>query len=508
MAENSGNYKRIAKNTIMLYFRMLLIMFVSLYTVRALLSALGQEDYGLYNVIGGIVVMFSFLSNVLSSASQRYFAYEIGKEDYHKLSKTYSVMLILYVIFTIIIIILAETIGLWFLHNKMTIPPNRLFAAEFVYQFSIFSFCWKILTSPHQAIIIANERMGVYAYVGIAEVFLQLILVVLLSRIPGDSLIVYSVLMFAITFTINSCYVIYSRKKYRGIKFIREWDKQLFSNVVSYSSWTLLGTLAAVARGQGINIVLNVYFTPIVNASRGIAHNVESAVTSFANSFYTAVRPQIIKYYAQRDFESCYKLVFRSSKFSYYLLMLFIIPIIAYTPDILSLWLNDYPEFSVVFVRLILLSALIDSLANPLITFNQATGNVKMYQIVVGILVLCNIPFSILAFELGASPTAAFIVSIAIAFLAMLARLEVLYKQHRFPVKRYIKEVVYQISIVSVVCSISSMALKRLIGQGSPFTSILGILSIMTMSIIVSIVIGTDKSEKVSVVQFVKSKIK
>lgn len=508
MAENTGNYKRIAKNTIMLYFRMLLIMFVSLYTVRALLSALGQEDYGLYNVIGGIVVMFSFLSNVLSSASQRYFAYEIGKEDYHNLSKTYSVMIIMYVIFTIIIIILAETIGLWFLHNKMTIPSNRFFAAQFVYQFSIFSFCWKILTSPHQAIIIANEKMGVYAYVGIAEVFLQLILVVILSTIPGDSLIVYSVLMFAIVFIINSCYVIYSRKKYKKIKFVREWDKQLLSNIVSYSSWTLLGTLAAVARGQGINIVLNVYFTPIVNASRGIAHNVESAVTSFANSFYTAVRPQIIKYYAQRDLESCYKLVFRSSKYSYYLLMLFIIPIVSYTPDILNIWLNDYPEYSVVFVRLILLSTLIDSLANPLITFNQATGNVKMYQIVVGILVLCNIPFSILAFELGASPTAAFIVSIVIAFLAMLARLVVLYKQHRFPVKRYMTEVIFPIATVSVVCSISSMALKFSIGHGSSFTLVIGILSIMTMSIIVSIVLGTDKSEKVSVVQFVKSKIK
>lgn len=508
MAESSGNYKRIAKNTIMLYFRMLLIMLVSLYTVRALLATLGQEDYGLYNVIGGIVVMFSFLTHVLSSASQRFFAYEIGKADYTKLSKTYSVMLILYAIVVAIVILLAETIGLWFFHNKMTIPVERMYAAEFVYQFSILSFCWKVITAPHQAIIIANEKMGVYAYVGIAEVLLQLILVLLLVKLPGDSLIAYSVLMFVIVFIINSIYIIYSRIKYKQIRFVAKWDKELATNVVSYSGWTLFGAIASICRSQGLNIILNVYFTPFVNAARGVAHNVNSSVSSFAGNFYTAVRPQIVKYYAQRDFDACFKLVFRSTKFSYYLLMLFIVPIFCYTPEILTLWLKDYPEYAVIFTRLIMITALIDALGNPIITFNQATGDIKLFQIVISLIFMANVPLSIVAFEMGAGPKTAFIISICISIVAMMARLVISSFKHHFPLGKYVKEVLMPLAIVTLLSIIVAVLWTYININPSKIYGLIINVSILMISIgLLSVFLGFNKTERQFALSFITSKI-
>lgn len=508
MAENSGNYKRIAKNTIMLYFRMLLIMFVSLYTVRALLATLGQEDYGLYNVIGGIVVMFSFLTHVLSSASQRFFAYEIGKADYTKLSKTYSVMLMLYAIVVAIVILLAETIGLWFFHNKMTIPVDRMYAAEFVYQFSILSFCWKVVTAPHQAIIIANEKMGVYAYVGIAEVLLQLILVLLLGKLPGDSLIAYSVLMFVIVFIINCIYIVYSRIKYRQIRFMANWDNELAKNVVSYSGWTLFGAIASICRSQGLNIILNVYFTPIVNAARGIAHNVNSSVSSFAGNFYTAVKPQIVKYYAQRNYDACFKLVFRSTKFSYFLLLLFIVPIFCYTPEILTLWLNNYPDYAIVFTRLIIITALIDALGNPIITFNQATGDIKLFQIVVSLIYMANIPLSIAAFEMGAGPKTAFVISICISILAMSARLIISNYKHHFPLVRYVKEVLLPLLLVTVLSiTVAFVWLFIDINPSKLYGLTINVGILMASIGLLSFMLGFNKQERQFALSFIIKKI-
>lgn len=508
MANKNSNYNRIAVNTVMLYFRMLLIMLVSLYTVRVLLSALGQEDYGIYNVVGGIVVLFSFLTHVLSSASQRFFAFYIGQDNYNELSKIYSAILLLFGIVSAVIIVLAETVGLWFLHNKMTIPPERMIAANWVYQFSIFSFCWKVITSPHQAIIIAHEKMNIYAYVGIAEVLLQLILVLILQRVSKDRLIVYAAMMLAIVFFINSIYIIYARIKYNRIKFVIHWDRTLFINVVSYSGWTLFGALASLVRSTGINIILNVYFTPLVNAARGIAHNVNSAVSSFSGNFYTAVRPQIVKYYAQGDLDSCFKLVFRSTKFAFFLLWMIALPILCYTPQILQLWLGDYPDYSVVFTRLILVVALIDSLANPLITFNQATGNIKWFQIIVSTIYILTLPLAISLFVMGLGPVSVFWVSIIISCSAIIARLLILRWQQHFPLREYYKQVLLPIIIV-LALSLLLVVLWEFVSlplEGFLLLAV-NVVVILIIATFTSLMVGFNKVERQYAFKLVKSKI-
>ena len=258
MAEISSN-KTIAKNTLLLYLRMALTMLVSLYTVRVVLNVLGEVDYGIYNVVGGIVVMFAFLSRTLASASQRYFAYELGRGDYEKLNNVFNLTLILYVLVIVIIIVLAETLGLWFLHAKMTIPEDRMSAAEMIYQFSIVSFCFTILMTPYQALLIAREDMNVYAFVGVLEAVLYLAVALSLKVIPFDHLIVYGAFMTGAALIVNSIYYIYSRLKYPESRFKKYWDPKLAKEISSYSGWNIFGAIANVLRSQGINILINIF---------------------------------------------------------------------------------------------------------------------------------------------------------------------------------------------------------------------------------------------------------
>lgn len=508
MQNVNSNNKRIIKNTIFLYFRMFLIMIVSLYTVRVLLNTLGQLDYGLYNVTGGIIVMFSFLTHVLTSASQRFFSYELGTGDSDKLSKTFSVILMFYIIVVCAIIILAETIGLWFLHHKMTIPPDRVLAVDWIYQFSILTFCWKILTAPHQAIIISNEKMSIYAQIGIAEVLLQLCLVLSLQYVYQDRLIIYGAFMFCIALLVNGIYICYSHIKYKYIRFIFTWDKALIKTIISYSGWTLFGALASVARSQGINIILNVYFSPLINTARGIAHNVNSSVSSFAGNFYVAVKPQIVKYYAQQDLVLCYNLIFKSTKFSYCLIFALTFPTFVYVPEILTLWLGEYPVYTVLFTRLILVVSLVESLANPLITFNQATGNIKIFQIIVSLLYIVNLPLSIVAFEIGYGPTAAFIISILISICANASRLIIINRQHAFPLISYCSKVLFPLLVTTLLCVIMGIAWR----QFSPCAhSILNLLGNVSITIIMCGIgawfVALNKSERKWVMDTIKSKI-
>lgn len=487
---------------------MFLIMIVSLYTVRVTLVVLGEVDYGINNVVGGIVVMFSFMTQVLSSASQRFFSYSLGQQDYIKLSKIFSVMLMLYGIMCIIIVLISETIGLWLLYNKMTIPEDRMLAANVVFQFSILSFCWKIFTAPHQAIILAHERMGIYAYVGMADVILRLLVVFAIQNASCDRLILLSILHFLTLFIVNATYIYYSKRSFPQIRFIWEWDKEITKNVVTYSGWTLFGMLSVVARSQGINIVLNIFFTPVVNAARAIAHNVNSSVASFSGNFYTAVKPQIVKYYAAGDLESCYKLISRSTKFSYYLILLFVIPIITYTPNILELWLGSYPENTVVFTRLVLVTAVIDSMANPITSYNQATGSIKWFQIIVGTLLILNVPITILVLYLGSSPVGAFWVSIAMSMIAMAARLLVSYFEHQFPLARYLRDVTLSVAKVTLLCVAFVYIYEYFNIEPEGFVGLMMNVSIIAITVLgISYYFGFNSNERKYAYNMIKSKI-
>lgn len=313
MQANSNN-KRIAKNTLMLYFRMLIIMLVTLYTSRVVLSALGVVDYGIYNVVGGLVTMMGLLNGAMSVSTQRYLTYELGKGDMLRLKQVFSTCMTIFMILSLIVIILAETIGLWFLYNKMVIPEERMDAACYVYQFSILACILSLITNPFNATIIAHEKMDVYAYVSILEVALKLVIVYLLLVIPTDRLITYGILILASQFIVALCYIIYCWKKFSETHYHFYWDKPLFRELISYSGWNLYGSAAGLVKGQGLNILLNMFFNPAVNAARGIAYQINSAITQFFTNFYTAVRPQITKYYATGEINEMTKLVFRSSR--------------------------------------------------------------------------------------------------------------------------------------------------------------------------------------------------
>lgn len=453
MTDISSDNKRIAKNTLMLYIRMFFTMIVSLYTTRVVLKALGEQDYGIYNVVGGIVVMFSFLSRVLASASQRFFAFELGRKNHERLKQVFSITQILYVFVIVIIIIAAESLGLWFLHSKATIPAERMVAANWIFQFSVISFSLHLFTTPYQADIIAREKMDVYAFIGILEAVLHLLLALALQFIPfsKDILIVYGLMVLFNAMIVNGSYIGYALRKYEESHFKYFWDTKLAREILSYSGWNLFGAVAGVARSQGINMLINVFFNPAINAARGIAYQINSAINQFANNFYTAVRPQVTKNYAKGDIRATLSLVFSSSKLTYYLLLFVAVPIMVFASPILELWLEKVPDHTLLFTELVIIVALVDSLSNPLITLAQATGKVAVYQFVVGSLLLLNLPISYIFLKLGYPAEVTMVVAIAIAVLSLLARLIILRRLVQFPVRRYTVQVLLKISVPTVI---------------------------------------------------------
>ena len=431
---------------------MLVSMLVSLYTSRIVLRVLGVEDYGIYNVVGGIVVMFSFLARTLASASNRYFAFDLGRNDQEHLGKVFSITVILYTIVALVILVLAETLGLWFLHSKMTIPPERMFAAEWVFQLSVASFCISLLATPYQAMIIAHEKMGVYAYIGILEVILKLELVLLLSLIGRfDRLILYAILMFISHLIVEGGYFVYSTRKIQASHFHFYWEGGLAKEIASFSGWNFFGALSTVIRGQGINLLLNTFFSPVVNAARGVAESVNSALSSFSSNFFTAVRPQITKYYSQGDNNETIKLVFRSSRLTFYLLLFVSAPTLVFVKPILSYWLTEVPDYTVIFTELVIITALIDSLSHPLMTLSQATGKVMIYQVVVGSITILNLPISWLFLRGGLGPEVTAYVMLGLSVCAQIARILILRHTASFPVRRYISEVLKGTAITTVV---------------------------------------------------------
>lgn len=505
MQANSNN-KRIAKNTLMLYFRMLIIMLVTLYTSRVVLSALGVVDYGIYNVVGGLVTMMGLLNGAMSVSTQRYLTYELGKGDMLRLKQVFSTCMTIFMILSLIVIILAETIGLWFLYNKMVIPEERMDAACYVYQFSILACILSLITNPFNATIIAHEKMDVYAYVSILEVALKLVIVYLLLVIPTDRLITYGILILASQFIVALCYIIYCWKKFSETHYHFYWDKPLFRELISYSGWNLYGSAAGLVKGQGLNILLNMFFNPAVNAARGIAYQINSAITQFFTNFYTAVRPQITKYYATGEINEMTKLVFRSSKFSFYLIMLISMPIILEAPYIVNLWLGQLPEYVVPFTRLIIAISAIDSMASPLMTTAHATGKIKLYQSSVGTVIILNLPISYLLLKLGGSPMTVFYVSLCISVACLFLRLWIVRRLVNFPVKQYIIEVFGKCVTICALSLIIPLAVHIMLPQSFANIVVVCCLSI-TASIVTIYYVGLDGHEKELIHNFVKKTI-
>lgn len=495
MSSESSN-KRIAKNTAALYIRMLFTMAISLYTSRVVLNTLGIEDYGIYNVVGGIVVMFGFLNSAMAAATQRFLTFEIGKGNYNQLNQVYSMSVTIHALIAISVLILAETIGLWFLNSQINIPAARMNAANWVYQFSIFAFIITVLNVPYNATIIAHERMSMYAYIGIIEVLLKLFIVFILVWFSFDKLKLYAVLVFSVSLVMRIIYSIYCKQKFKECKYRFIWEKQLFRQMSSFANWNLLGVFAGVAYNQGVNILLNVFFGPAINAARGIAYQVQGALNGFIISFQVAVYPPITKSYAIGDKQYMYSLVFNASKYSFYLLLLLSLPVLLETKFILELWLKTIPDFTIIFTRLILIEILIGSLSGSLQTMVQATGKVRKYQIVVSGILLLNLPISYVLLRLGFPPQSTFIVSILLSFVALIGRLLVLRILENFPVRSFVFGVLIRIISVFLVAAIIPFYISSQI----PYSIKQFVLVIMFsfLSVITTVYfLGITKSERI-----------
>lgn len=502
MENTAENNKRIAKNTILLYIRMLFMMSVSLYTSRVVLNVLGVEDFGIYNVVGGIVAMFGFLNSAMSSSTQRYITFELGKKNFNQLSKVFNTSVSIHASISIIIFILAETIGLWFLYNKMTIPPERMDAALWVYQGAIASTIVLIMSVPYNATIIAHEKMGAFAYISVLEVTLKLLIVYLLLIGNFDKLKLYSVLMFCIQFIIRLIYGRFCKRHFPETKFQLYKDWVLFKNMLTFAGWNLWGNCAAIAFTQGVNILLNIFFGPIVNAARGIAVQVQNAVTQFSFNFQTALNPQITKSYATGNYSYMHKLIFKSSKFTFFLLLFLSLPIQLETETILAIWLKDVPEYTVNFIRLILCITMIDATANPLMISAAATGKVKLYQSIIGGVLLTILPISYIALKLGGSPESVYIVHLSICITAFTIRLFIIRPMIQLKIYQYIKEVVIRIFIVSIIALILPLTIKYFLSDS--IESFLLVCITCVVSVSTSIYYwGFDQNEK----QFINQKI-
>ena len=491
----SSNTSRIAKNTLLLYFRMLLTMGVSLYTSRVILNALGVEDYGIYNVVGGVVAMFGILSGSLSSAISRFITFELGKGDIDKLKRIFCTSVNIQVILIAIITILMETIGIWFLNNKMVIPDERLAAANWVFQFSVVTFALNLLSVPYNAVIIAHEKMSAFAYISIVDVTLKLIVAFIIAYNPFDKLVYYGLLIMIVGLINRMMYAIYSKKHFEEATYRMIFDKGLMKEMFGFAGWNFIGSSSALLRTQGGNILINLFFGPTVNAARGIAMQVSSATTNFVHSFTTAVNPQITKGYATGDINSTFKLVFQSAKFSFYILLLIALPIFVSTQYILNWWLENVPENTDIFVKLVLIYVLSETLANPLVTLMLATGNIRNYQIVVGGFQMMNFPITYLCYKLGAPSETVFTIAICISVVCEMSRLIMLKKMVGLPVKRFLKNVYFRTFFVALCSAVTPLVLKKYCEDNLLSFIFLTVVSVISAAIF-SYTIGCTKTDK------------
>lgn len=502
VSDTSANNKRIAKNTLLLYVRTLFIMLITLYTSRVILNTLGVSDYGIYNVVGGVVAMFGFINGSMSSATQRYITFALGKGDMKNLQKVFSTALQIHFLIAILILLLGETVGLWFLYEKMQIPTDRMDSAFWVLQCSILSTVVMIISVPYNADIIAHEKMSAFAYISILEALLKLAVVYALSLSPYDKLIFYAFLILAVQLLIRFCYNNYCHRHFFESKYKHIWDKSLFKEMTNFAGWSMFGNLASVLFGQGLNMLLNVFFGPVVNAARAVSVQVQNAIQQFVGNFQMALNPQITKTYAKGEMKEMHQLMFRSARFSFYLLFLLSLPVLFETNFILTIWLKTVPENTVIFLRIMICTSLIYTLANPMIIANQATGKVKKYQAVCGTILLMILPISYICLKLGCPAYSVFIVHFCMEAIAQLARMIMLRPLIGIRVYDYFKNVYSRVFIVAALSIIVPLLVYESLNDTILRFFIVCVVCVLSVSA-VAYTIGLSNNERV----FVKEKV-
>lgn len=482
-SENTVDNKRIAKNTALLYVRMLFSMVVGLFTSRVILASLGVVDYGINNVVGGVVAMFGFLNAAMTTSTQRYLTYELGRGDTERLGLTFMTSMYIHILIAVAVVVLAETVGLWFLKNKIVIPDGREVAAMYCYQFAILSTVISILSYPFNAAIVSHERMSAFAYISILDVILKLAIAYILYTVNSDKLIAYSILLFSVQILLTLIYIIYCRKHFEETHFRRLWDTKLLKEMGSFAGWNMWGNIAWILFTQGINILLNIFFGPVVNAARGVAVQVQGTIMQFSGNFQTAINPQITKTYSQNDLTNMHRLIFRSSKFTFFLLLCLSLPVILEADVILSVWLKEVPEYTAIFLRLMLCIAIIDAVANPLMVSAAATGKVKVYQSVVGGILLAIVPISYIVLKLGGNPYSVFIVHLCICIIAFIVRLYIVKPLIKITIPDYIANVIARCALVAIPAIGLSILFKVLLPQSVLYAALVCCLSAATVAV-------------------------
>ena len=466
MSQSSENNKRIAKNTLLLYFRMLFMMAVNLYTSRVVLNTLGIVDYGINNVVGGVIAMLGFLTASLGAASSRYITYDLGKGDMAVMKKTFGNILSIHFILAGIVLIIGETIGLWFMSTQLQIPSDRMTAAMWVYQFSIFSSILAVISVPYNATIIAHEKMSAFAYISIVDAVLKLLIVYLLVIIPYDKLIVYAILFFCIQAFDRIVYGIYCSRHFEETRTRFSYDGKLFKEIFAFAGWTMNGNLAYMGYTQGLNILLNIFFGPAVNAARGIAVQVQSVCQQFCTNFQMALNPQLTKSYAQGNIDDMHRLLIKSSKLSFYILFFIVLPLILEAEFVLKIWLGMVPEHTVTFLRLILVVGLLYTLSNPIIVSVHATGKLKKFQIIEGSMLLSIVPIAYILLKFfGIQPEYVFVVHIIVELFTQYARLRIVLPMISMPLYDYVRSVIIPILKVLVLSPIIPLVVYNVMQQ-------------------------------------------
>lgn len=508
MANSAANNKRLAKNTVLLYFRMIFTMLVSLYTSRVVLNTLGVEDYGIYNIAGGFVWMFSFLNASMASATQRFLTFELGRGDFCKLQKIFSTSINIHLIIAAIILIVAETIGLWFIYSYLIIPAERFSAALWVYQFSILIMMVIIISVPYNALIIAHEKMSAFAYISVLEVILKLLIVYLLVVIDYDKLKIYAVLMFLIQVVIRGIYGRYCNKHFAETKYIRIRDRQQMKEMMRFAGWNLFGNFASITLTQGVNILLNIFFGPAINAARGLAVQVQHAVSMFYTNFQLAFNPQIIKSYSLGEKDRMNFLLLWESKLSFSLVLIIVLPIILETDTILHWWLKTVPSYTSTFVQIILCVSIIDALSNPLMTAAQANGNIRKYQITVSSVLLMILPVSYIVLKMGYPPYSVFIVHFVLTIAAYCTRIVLVKPLIGLSIKNYLKNVILPVIIIIVLSPVIPVIIKMYFLSEGIYGFIAVIIGSTFSSIITVWCFGFNRFERKRIKEIILNQIK
>ena len=489
---------------------MLFLMLISLYTSRVILDALGVEDYGIYNVVGGFVSMFALISAALTSACSRFLNFELGKGDPERQNIVFSTAVTIQWGLAILVAVLSEAIGVWYVNNIMVLPAERLSAANWCFQFSVFNFCMNLITVPYNASIIAHEKMKAFAYVSIFQGLAQLGISFMVYYEPFDRLVFYALMLMLLQFLVRYMYQVYCRKHFNECHYRFVVDKPLLKHMFSYSLWHLVGNGASVLKSHGVNLVLNFFFGPAVNAARGLANHVDHSVNQFASNFMIAMSPQITQSYSRGDLKDMFKLVNRGSRFSFYLLFLLALPVIINADYILHIWLKVVPNHAVAFVQLTLIAMMITSVSKSLITAQNATGNVRNYQLVVGGILLLNLPLSYMFLNFGMMPEIVVVVAIVVEILAFLARMYMLpFTIREFRPLLFIRDVILKCLVV-ITLAVPVPVLIYMYLPENFYTFILNVCLCMLCSTVVIYFVGCNANERaiiISAINKIKSKI-